>query len=65
MFTEHKNKIIAGIAAAFLAAFAVFYDSVVTFVTYTFITPEVVETVVDPQITDAVTTETPVEAAEE
>jgi hypothetical protein len=60
MFAEHKKKIIAGIAAAFLAAFAVFYDAVVTVVTDTFIAPVAVETV-DPQITDAVTTEQPTE----
>jgi hypothetical protein len=39
MFTEHKKKIIAGIAAAFLAAFAVFYDGVVQVITDTLITP--------------------------
>lgn len=48
MYTEHKTKIIAGIAAAFLAAFAVFYESVVTFVTHTFVTPPVVQVVVEP-----------------
>jgi hypothetical protein len=39
MFEEHKKKIIAGIAAAFLAAVAVFYDGLVKVVTDTFITP--------------------------
>jgi hypothetical protein len=53
MFAEHKKKIIAGIAAAFLAALALFYDGVVKVVTDTFIAP--VETTVDPQITDSVT----------
>ena len=61
MFEEHKKKIIAGIAAAFLAAFTVFYDAVVKVVTDTFITPPVVETTVDTQITDAVTAEQPTE----
>ena len=56
MFTEHKKKIIAGVAAAFLAALALFYEAVVVLVTDTFITP--VE-VVNDQITDAVTTAQP------
>jgi hypothetical protein len=42
MLVEHKKKIIAGIAAAFLAAFAVFYDGIVRVVTDTLITPEIV-----------------------
>jgi hypothetical protein len=42
ILVEHKKKIIAGIAAAFLAAFAVFYDGIVRVVTDTLITPEIV-----------------------
>jgi hypothetical protein len=57
MFAEHKKKIIAGIAAAFLAAFAVFYEGVVQVITDTFIAP--VETTVNTQITDSVTVEKP------
>lgn len=64
MFIEHKKKIIAGIAIAFLAAFAVFYDGVVRVITDTLITPaetSITETVstesVSEQITDAVTTD--------
>jgi len=61
MFAEHKKKIIAGIAAAFLAAFAVFYEGVIKVVTDTLINPPTVETTVDPQITDSVTAEQPKE----
>jgi hypothetical protein len=55
MLAEHKKKIISGIAVAFLAAFAVFYEGVVQVVTDTFIAP--IETPVTPQITDAVTSQ--------
>lgn len=51
MLAEHKKKIIAGIAAAFLAAFALFYEGVVAVVTDTLITPNTTNS----QITDSVT----------
>lgn len=50
MFAQHKKKIIAAIAAAFLAVLAVFYEVVVEVVTDNLLTT------VEPQITDAVTT---------
>lgn len=57
MFAEHKKKIIAGIAAAFLAALAVFYEGIVQVVTDTLIAPSETAQPVDPQITDSVTTQ--------
>lgn len=57
MLAQHKGKIISAIAAAFLAAFAVFYDTVVEFVTVNYVNYTTEEsTTVDPQITDSVTT---------
>ena len=52
MFAEHKKKIIAGIAAAFLAAFAVFYEGVVQVITDVLITPAETEQPVDTQVTE-------------
>lgn len=57
MYTEHKKKIIAGIAAAFLAALAVFYEGIIQVVTDTLITPAETTQPVDSQITDSVTTQ--------
>jgi hypothetical protein len=61
MFAEHKKKIIAGIAAAFLAALAVFYEGIIQVVTDTLITPAETSQTVDPQITDSLTIEQPTE----
>lgn len=68
MLAQHKGKIISALAVAFLAAFAAFYDSVVGFVTESFVNyadEAVVEGTVDPQITDAVTSEEPAAAETE
>jgi hypothetical protein len=51
MFAEHKKKIVAAIAAAFLAVLAVFYEVVVEVVTDNLLSTE------QPQITDSVTTQ--------
>jgi hypothetical protein len=57
MLAKHKGKIISAVAAAFLAAFTVFYDTVVEFVTVNYVNYTTEESTVEPQITDAVTTE--------
>jgi hypothetical protein len=62
MLAQHKGKIISTLAAAFLAAFAVFYDTVVEFVTVNYVNYTTEEsTTVDPQITDSVTSTAPSE----
>ena len=61
MFAEHKKKFIAGIAVAFLAAFAVFYENVVALVNYTFISEETIT----EQTDDAADAETETDAETE
>ena len=53
MFAQHKKKIIATIAAAFLTVLAVFYEVVVAVVTDNLLST------VESQITDSVTTTQP------